>query len=289
MPCLGIWVPMAAAVLVKGPIAPLLAVTTVASLCAWHRDVSWLRFLRIGRGVVILALITLPWAILVTLATDGAFLDIAVRGDFVAKVKSVQESHGAPVGAYAMLAVLLLWPASLLLPRAASQLPLLSSHVESRFLLAWILPFWLVIEFVPTKLPHYPLPVIPALAVLLVCAVEAPLPGATSGKFRPVIRRWIARMSRICHAGGWWSAGNLHDLGGTHLWWCDCWPCFCLFPFGSGDGRSGNLAGVHMASQRRDPHLWRLFLPPEPCSISLSSQACCHPCRAFTCPVPFTR
>ena len=201
---LGIWVPMAAAVLVKGPIAPLLAVTTVASLCAWHRDVSWLRFLRIGRGVVILALITLPWAILVTLATDGAFLDIAVRGDFVAKVKSVQESHGAPVGAYAMLAVLLLWPASLLLPRAASQLPLLFSHVESRFLLAWILPFWLVIEFVPTKLPHYPLPVIPALAVLLVCAVDAPLPGATRGKFRPVIRRWIARMSEFAMlaAGG---------------------------------------------------------------------------------------
>lgn len=191
---LGVWIPMAAAILVKGPIAPLLAVTTVASLCAWHRDVSWLKFLRIGRGLVILALITLPWAILVTLATDGAFLDIAVRGDFVAKVKTVQESHGAPVGAYAMLAVLLLWPASLLLPRAASQLPLLSSHVESRFLLAWILPFWIVIEFVPTKLPHYPLPVIPALAVLLVCAVDAPLAGATTGKFKPVIQRWIARM-----------------------------------------------------------------------------------------------
>lgn len=191
---LGVWIPMAAAILVKGPIAPLLAVTTVASLCAWHRDVSWLKFLRIGRGLVILALITLPWAILVTLATDGAFLDIAVRGDFVAKVKTVQESHGAPVGAYAMLAVLLLWPASLLLPRAASQLPLLSSHVESRFLLAWILPFWIVIEFVPTKLPHYPLPVIPALAVLLVCAVDAPLAGATAGKFKPVIQRWIARM-----------------------------------------------------------------------------------------------
>ena len=43
---------------------------------------------------------------------------------------------------------------------------------QTRFLLAWIVPFWLMIELIPTKLPHYPLPVVPALALLLVCSVE---------------------------------------------------------------------------------------------------------------------
>ena len=189
---LWVWLPMAAAILVKGPVAPLLALTTVAALSIWHRNAGWLRMLRAGRGFLILAGVTLPWAILVTLATDGAFLDIAFRGDFVAKVKSGQESHGAPVGTYLLLAGILLWPLSLLIPRAATQLPLLLQHVESRFLLAWVVPFWLLIEFVPTKLPHYPMPVVPALVVLLVCAVDAPLAGLAEGGLRPVARRWLA-------------------------------------------------------------------------------------------------
>jgi hypothetical protein len=89
-----------------------------------------------------------------------------------------------------LLLPLLLWPGSLLLPRAVSQVSLLLTHVESRFLIAWIVPFWLVIELVPTKLPHYPLPVVPALAVLLVCAVDAPLAGKLDGKFSDLLRRY---------------------------------------------------------------------------------------------------
>ena len=189
---LGVWLPMAAGILIKGPITPLLALTTLGALVAWHREIRWLRLIRPLNGLLIVAAITLPWAILVTLATDGAFLDVALRNDLVAKVQSGQESHGAPIGTYLMLLPLLIWPGSLLLPRAASQASLLLSHVESRFLIAWILPFWVIIELVPTKLPHYPLPVIPAIAVLLVCAVNAPLAGRLNGKFTDLIRRYAA-------------------------------------------------------------------------------------------------
>ena len=70
----------AAAILVKGPVAPLLALATVAALSAWHRNLRWLKLLRAGRGIIILLLVTMPWAMLVTLATDGAFLDQAFRG-----------------------------------------------------------------------------------------------------------------------------------------------------------------------------------------------------------------
>ena len=189
---LGVWVPMAAGVLIKGPVAPLLALTTLGALCVWHREIRWLRLIRPVNGLLILALLTLPWGILVTLATDGVFLDVALRGDFVAKVQSGQESHGAPIGTYALLLPLLIWPASLLLPRAASQAALLMTHVESRFLIAWIVPFWLALELAPTKLPHYPLPVVPALATLLVCAVNAPLAGKLNGKFGDLLRRYAA-------------------------------------------------------------------------------------------------
>jgi 4-amino-4-deoxy-L-arabinose transferase-like glycosyltransferase len=35
------------------------------------------------------------------------------------------------------------------------------------FLLAWLIPSWLVFEVVPTKLPHYVLPLYPAIALLV--------------------------------------------------------------------------------------------------------------------------
>jgi 4-amino-4-deoxy-L-arabinose transferase-like glycosyltransferase len=158
------WVFMGAAIMIKGPIAPLLGLVTIAALCLWDRSYRWLEQLHFARGLLVLAALTLPWAILVTLATDGAFLDIAVRGDFLAKVKAGQESHGAPIGTYMVLLGLLIWPGCILLPRAVAQVPTLLAHAQSRFLIAWIVPFWLLIELIPTKLPHYPLPVFPALA-----------------------------------------------------------------------------------------------------------------------------
>ena len=187
------WVFMGAAIMIKGPIAPLLGLVTIAALCLWDRSYRWLEQLHFARGLLVLAALTLPWAILVTLATDGAFLDIAVRGDFLAKVKAGQESHGAPIGTYMVLLGLLIWPGCILLPRAVAQVPTLLAHAQSRFLIAWIVPFWLLIELIPTKLPHYPLPVFPALAVFLVCAVEVPLPGdPKSGKLRYKFQRCLA-------------------------------------------------------------------------------------------------
>ena len=190
---LWVWVFMGAAIMIKGPIAPVLGLVTITALCLWDRSYHWLEQLHFARGLLVLAALTLPWAILVTLATDGAFLDIAVRGDFLAKVKAGQESHGAPIGTYMVLVGLLIWPGCILLPRAVAQVPALLAHAQSRFLIAWIVPFWLLIELIPTKLPHYPLPVFPALAVLLVCAVEVPLPGdPKSGKLRYKVQRYLA-------------------------------------------------------------------------------------------------
>jgi len=41
-----------------------------------------------------------------------------------------------------------------------------------RFLLAWIVPSWIVFELVVTKLPHYVLPLYPAIAILIARAIE---------------------------------------------------------------------------------------------------------------------
>ena len=207
------WLFMGAGIMVKGPIAPALALSTILALCLWDRSYKWLHNLRVTRGLLILGAMTLPWAILVTLATEGAFLDTAIKGDFLAKVESGQESHGAPIGSYLVLAGLLLWPGGMLLPRAMAQLPSLLMHAQSRFLLAWVVPFWLLIEVIPTKLPHYPLPVFPALAVILVCAIDiVPSPIKAT-------RQLGLRIGRILLLlGDYLMAGLSFLLAGFTLW-----------------------------------------------------------------------
>ena len=166
------WTALAAGILVKGPIAPAIAILTITALIVWHRGAGWVRPLRLGRGLILMAVICMPWAILVTIATNGAFLDIAVTGDFLAKVQSGQESHGAPPFTYLALFGVLLWPASLLLPSALLHIKAMLAQDSTRFLLAWLVPFWVVIELIPTKLPHYPLPVVPAAVLLLLWPVD---------------------------------------------------------------------------------------------------------------------
>jgi 4-amino-4-deoxy-L-arabinose transferase-like glycosyltransferase len=46
-----------------------------------------------------------------------------------------------------------------------------ADHI-TQFLLAWIIPSWIIFELVPTKLPHYTLPLYPALALLAALAVS---------------------------------------------------------------------------------------------------------------------
>ena len=54
----------------------------------------------------------------------------------------------------------------------------------AQFLLAWLIPSWLVFEAVMTKLPHYVLPLYPAIAILMAGIVEK---GGLAKK------RWMVR------------------------------------------------------------------------------------------------
>ena len=55
----------------------------------------------------------------------------------------------------------------------------------AQFLLAWLVPSWIVFEAVVTKLPHYVLPLYPAIAILIAGIIEARRPGAS--------KRWLVR------------------------------------------------------------------------------------------------
>lgn len=162
------WAAQGLGILIKGPVAPLLSVLTVATLFAFERDWRWLLKLKLVRGVALVLLIVLPWVALITWKSGGAFLQDAVGKDMVAKVASGEESHGLPPGFYMLTYSLFMWPFGLIAVGAGLQaLNRLRDDPRLRFCLAWYIPFWLVFELIPTKLPHYVLPAYPGMALLI--------------------------------------------------------------------------------------------------------------------------
>ena len=174
------WGVMALAILVKGPIAPLIALLTGLTILAFERRLDIFKPLRPILGLVILTSLVLPWVLMVTSATDGAFLNIAIKGDLVNKLQSGQESHGAPPLTYLMLVVITFWPGSLFIARGITAIRNQWRDPNILFCLGWIVPFWVVLELTPTKLPHYNLPVFAALAILCSIGAFATLPPPTS-------------------------------------------------------------------------------------------------------------
>ena len=174
------WGVMALAILVKGPIAPLIALLTGLTILIVERRLDIFKPLRPILGLVILTSLVLPWVLMVTSATDGAFLNIAVKGDLVNKLQSGQESHGAPPLTYLMLVVITFWPGSLFLARGISAIRNQWRDPNILFCLGWIVPFWVVLELTPTKLPHYNLPVFAALAIISSLGAFVALPPVKS-------------------------------------------------------------------------------------------------------------
>ena len=162
------WIAQGAGILIKGPITPLISVLTVAVLFAFERDWRWLSKLKAGRGLALVLLIVLPWLALITWKSGGAFLQQAVGKDLMGKVSQGAESHGVPPGFYVLTYSLFMWPFGLMAVGAGLQgINRLWDDPRVRFCLAWYIPFWLVFELIPTKLPHYVLPAYPAMALLV--------------------------------------------------------------------------------------------------------------------------
>jgi 4-amino-4-deoxy-L-arabinose transferase-like glycosyltransferase len=160
------WAAFAMGILVKGPVIIGVCAVTVLVLSLWDRDGRWLGRTRPLLGLGLTLALVLPWFVAIWLQSNGQFYQQSLGHDFATKLQGGQESHGAPPGYFLALASLTFWPATLFL------LPGLLAAIRNRaepamrFLLVWAGACWVLFELVPTKLPHYVLPVYPALAML---------------------------------------------------------------------------------------------------------------------------
>lgn len=199
----GLWVCLGLGVMTKGPITPLVVLGAVVALCVVKRGWRPLLAVRPLLGVVIVLLVAAPW---VWLLSRQIGLDVYAREvwkeTFLRAATGAKDGGHAffPPGLHAALLVALFWPGCLLVfpavgwavGRAWGDKSKLKLKLKERqrwglsaiwrglgvmrgvargregelFLLAWVIPAWVVFELSPAKLPHYTMPLYPALALL---------------------------------------------------------------------------------------------------------------------------
>lgn len=181
-----LWVCVALGVLAKGPITPMIAALTVLGVSLVSRRWLWILSLRPLLGLGILGLAVAPWVIAVAAQVGFEKYAGIIHDEVIARSKDAKEGHWGPPGYHLIFLAVLLWPGSLFTAAAVvrawkrSRLSRVLRTPAARggrprqaelFLLAWALPAWIVFELVSTKLPHYTMPLYPALALLSARAV----------------------------------------------------------------------------------------------------------------------
>ena len=238
------WFALAAGIMAKGPVTPLVALFAIVWLSFTTRSWRWVLGLRplMGAGIVAACVVPWVWAVAQRQGGLGPYAQLVWDEFFARGLRGSKEGHFAPPGTHTVLLAALFWPGSLLTlagfvaawkrarghsappadmqpdrqgglegspaqnkpsltlglhvePSAASVRPdpspglrpgllgRLARGVRSwlpwnafrdpwrgrdaeMFLIAWIVPMWVVFELSLAKLPHYTMPMYPAIALV---------------------------------------------------------------------------------------------------------------------------
>jgi len=167
-----LWTAIAGGVLLKGPLILMFVGLTIIAVSIADKSWGWAKSTRPLVGIAWMLLLVLPWFAAIVARSGESFFVQALGHDMLEKVVSGQEAHGAPPGTYFLLFFLTFWPGSVLAAPAAPAIWRARRELGARFLLAWLVPSWIVFEAAMTKLPHYVMPLYPAIAILIAGVVE---------------------------------------------------------------------------------------------------------------------
>jgi 4-amino-4-deoxy-L-arabinose transferase-like glycosyltransferase len=167
------WGAIAAGIMIKGPMILMFVGLAVIALIAMDRSARWLLRLKPLIGVPFALAIVMPWLVAIMIRSGGSFFTDSLGQDMFAKVTGGQETHGLPPGFYFLIFWQMFFPGALLAGLAAPAVWRARAEPGCKLLLAWIVPAWIAFELVPTKLPHYVLPLFPAFAILIAGVVDS--------------------------------------------------------------------------------------------------------------------
>ena len=190
----GLAVLLALAQLAKGPVGLIPVLGFAATLAVLRPEERPSRGYRVGVVLAAAASVGLfaAWFLPADAATDGDYLRLALGRHVVARIEAPMEHHGgsylASLPFYVPVVLFGFAPWSLYLPAAIAR-GRLAGRPARALLLGWSGAWFVVMTLVATKLPHYVLPLWPALAL----ACGATLQAASEGRLDERERRWLAR------------------------------------------------------------------------------------------------
>ncbi len=165
------WAALAFGLFTKGLMTPIYVILPLLTLVAVDRSALFLRRARSYAGLVILLLVVVGWFLLRRYGPPETQAEFVARMLLGPVAREYQGFTGLP-GVYLLLFFALFWPAAPLAPLALPILWKARRIGTVRFLLAWVVPVWLLFEILPTKVPAYVAPTLPAIAILIALAVE---------------------------------------------------------------------------------------------------------------------
>ena len=199
----------AAAALAKGPVGFLLpALGAAAALAiagpalAGRRRIAALSAAALAGALLLFAV----WFIPADAATGGRYLAEGLGRHVVGRVLRPMEGHGGrflvSLPYYLPVVLFGFSPGLLFLPAAASAAAggRIAGASGRAILLGWSVPAFLFFSVAATKLPHYLLPVFPALAIAVAGTLAADRAGTLSARDRLWLRRGAALMAAVAAA-----------------------------------------------------------------------------------------
>jgi len=217
------------AALTKGPVIlgvmifTTLALAILRAFDSERRDVRPIRIsaLQIFLAVAIVAAIVAPWTYLIHQRVPD-YLKETFWKEIYDRARRPQEGHKGPPGYYLASIWATYFPWSLLLPATMVQAWKRRQIPAIRFCLAAVIGPWLMFEIIATKLPHYLLPIFPALAFLtadmLVRAARRVHQDITNPGFSWIVLGWgilIVALSFI----PWLAVKVFKDQTTMAAWW----------------------------------------------------------------------
>jgi 4-amino-4-deoxy-L-arabinose transferase-like glycosyltransferase len=161
------------AFLAKGPIGwlPLLAIAVMKFI---DRESVSAKHFRFVRGILLMLAIVCLWGVPALVRTNGEFFKVGIMHHVVDRSFNAMEGHGSnSLGLYFLLLpfyfvtiFLSFFPWSIKLPRLVAKLRRNRDYIDN-YLVVGIALVFIVFTLVKTKLPHYTLPALPLLSLLL--------------------------------------------------------------------------------------------------------------------------
>lgn len=200
------WLGCTAGFLSKGLLGPGMPGVAVVLFIALSGEWGLLKRLFNWRGILLFVLLCAPWVIWCSLVNPDFFQFFFIE-EHLGRLLTNRFQRSEPIYFYLWLVPAALFPWVAALPWALGRTwPGAGWRTPGRrpwlYAMCWFVFFFLFLSASRSKMLHYALPMLPALALLMGRALGGLFSGGLKGQAPPALRWSLAGLAGLCLAGG---------------------------------------------------------------------------------------